>query len=158
MNSFVSSPAPAATPSGTVIACGPFWPDIDVNHFRNAMRIGGTAIPDARLADVLMNAVVTVLHDLSTWQAAQELAGFATLVTVPQVQIGTVKRLELLWRRAVYGFATADLAETHRDMTATATGQARAPELDMRADDHRRNAIHAIREILGKDRTTVELI
>lgn len=158
ISGFVSSPAPAATPPGTKLECGPFWPDIDVNHFRDAQRIGGTAIPDARLADALMGAVLGVELDLSTWRAAREAEGTEKLEDIVQASIGTEKRLVLLWRRAVYAFATADIAETHRDVTATNTGQARTPELDNRADDHRRNGIHAIREILGVNRTAVELI
>lgn len=158
MSGFISSPAPAATPPGTEVDFGPFWPKVDVNHFRDSQRIGGTAIPDTRLIDALTGAALAVDHDLSAWRAAQEAAGAAELNDVAQPQIGADKRLVLLWRRAVYSFATADLAETHRDVTATGTGQARAPEQDNRADDHRRNGLHAIREILGVNRTAVELI
>lgn len=158
MSGFVSSPAPAVTPPGTELDFGPFWPKVDVNHFRNSQRIGGTAIPDARLADALSGAVLAVEHDLSAWRAAREAEDIDKLEDIVQASLGVEKRLVLLWRRAVYAFATADLAETHRDVTATATGQARAPELDNRADDHRRNGIHAIREILGVNRTAVELI
>ena len=158
ISGFVSSPAPAATPPGTDLDFGPFWPSIDVNHFRDTQRIGGTAIPDARLTAALIGAVIAVEHDLSAWRADREAEGKAKLEDVAQDTYGTEGRLVLLWRRAVYAFATADLAETHRDVTATNTGQARAPELDNRADDHRRNGIHAVREILGVNRTAVELI
>ena len=158
MNGWISSPAPAATPEGTTLDFGPFWPEIDLNHFRDSQRIGGTAIPDARLADAIIGAVIKVEHDLADWRAAREAEGTDKLEDVEQATLGNVKRLALLWRRAVYAFATADLAETHRDVTATGTGQVHAPELDCRADDHRRNGIHAIREILGVNRTSVELI
>jgi len=158
LNGFVSSPAPAATPPGEMLACGPFWPDIDINHFRDAQRIGGTLIPNARLCDALLGAVMAVESDLAEWRAAQEEGGFASLALVPSVQIGTQKRNVLLWRRAVYAMATADLVETHRDVTATGTGQGAMGELDLRAEDHRRNATHAIRDILDRTRTAVELI
>lgn len=158
MSGFVSSPAPAATPPGELLACGPFWPDIDINHFRDAQRIGGTSIPTPRLRDALLGAVMAVESDLADWRAAQETGGFASLAAVPSAQIGAEKRAVLLWRRAVYAMATADLVETHRDVTATGTGQAAAGELDLRAEDHRRNATHAIRDILGRTRTAVELI
>lgn len=158
MSGFVSSPAPAPTPPGSTLACGPFWPDIDVNHFRDVQRIGGTLIADARVKEALMGAVLAVDEDLDLWRTAQEMAGYASLVAVPSRQIGGESRLKILWRRAVYAHATADLRETHGDISATGTGQGRAEWLDMSADDHRRNAIHAIRDIQGKDRTTVELI
>lgn len=158
MNGFVSSPAPAVTPPGTTMDCGPFWPVIDVNHYRDSQRIGGTAIPDARVKDALMNAVITVDGDLFTWRADQEIAGYATLVAVPSDQLGGKSRVERLWQRAVYAHASAELRETHGDVTATGAGQGRAEWLDMSADDYRRNAIHAIRDILGTNRTVVELI
>ncbi|OCC25302.1 hypothetical protein MB02_01105 [Croceicoccus estronivorus] len=158
MTGFVSSPAAPATPPGAVLACGPFWPDIDLNHFRDSQRIGGTLIPDNRIRDALLGAVMTVETDLGPWRASQEGAGHASLAAVPGAQIGTERRLVLLWQRAVYGNATADLIETHRDVSATGQGQSASGDFDQRADDHRRNAMHAIRAILGKGRTAVELI
>lgn len=158
MSGFISSPAPAATPPGVTVACGPFWPDIDVNHFRDSQRIGGTLIPDDRVKDAIIGAVLTVDGDLSAWRAAQESAGFATLAAVPSPELGGVRQIVRLWRRAVYAHATADLVETHRDVTATGSGQSAGNELDQRAEDHRRNALHAIRAIKGAGRTAVELI
>ncbi|MXO66240.1 head completion/stabilization protein [Altericroceibacterium endophyticum] len=141
-----------------MLACGPFWPDLDLNHFRDSQRIGGTLIPETRVADALMGGVIAVDRELQLWRAKQELAGFTTLATIPSPAIGAETRLMRLWRRAVFAYATADLVETHRDVTATGTGQAAGAELDQRAEDHRRNATHAIRDILGKTRTTVDLI
>lgn len=158
MSGFISSPAPAATPPGTTLACGPFWPDIDVNAFRDSQRIGGTLIADARVQDALMSAVITVDGDLADWRTTQETAGSASLADVGSPEIGGESRLVRLWRRAVYSYATADLRETHGDVTATGTGQSRAGELDMSAEDHRRNALHAVRDIKGTGRTAVELI
>lgn len=158
MAGFVSSPAPAVTPPGSKLECGPFWLDIDINHFRDSQRIGGTLIPDQRVKDALLGAVMSVEADLCAWRQAQEEAGHPSLEVVPSPQIGGETQLVLLWRRAVYAFATADLVETHRDVTATGSASSAISELDQRADDHRRNAIHAIRAILGKGRTAVELI
>lgn len=158
MSAFVSSPAPAVTTPGKQLACGPFWPDLDINHYRDSQRIGGTNIPDARVETALIEAVLTADGDLAAWRDSQIAAGHDALADVPSRQIGGQHRISLLWRQAVYGLATADLIETHRDVTATGTGQARGDALDDRAEDHRRTAIHAIRAIKGKDRTTVELI
>lgn len=158
MSGFVSSPALPVTPPGGKLECGPFWPDIDINHFRDSQRIGGTLIPDHRVKDALIGAVMSAEGDLGAWRQAQEEAGHSGLDLVPSPKIGGETQLALLWRRAVYAFATADLVETHRDVTATGSAASAMGELDQRADDHRRNAIHAIRAILGKGRTTVELI
>ena len=82
MSGFVSSPAPAITPPGTVLECGPFWPDIDINHFRDSQRIGGTMIPDNRVTDALLGAIVDVETDLGVWRAALEEAGQALFAAV----------------------------------------------------------------------------
>lgn len=158
MSGFISSPAPASTPPGVTVECGPFWPDVDVNHFRDSQRIGGTLITDSRICDAITEAVLKVEDDLSGWRAAREAEGRASLAVVPAPEIGGTSRFVLLWRRAVYGHATADLVETHRDITATGAGQSAGHELDQRAEDHRRNALHAIRAIKGAGRSTVELI
>ncbi len=158
MSGFISTPAPAVTEDGTTLECGPFWPDVDINHFRDTQRIGGTSIPEARVADALMGAVLSVDGDLADWRATQEAEGYAALGEVPSATIGAETRLSLLWRRAVYAYATADLVETHQDVTATGKGQSAGSDMDFRADDHRRNAIHAIRDILGQRRNTAELI
>lgn len=158
MSAFISSPAPAVTAPGKMLLCGPFWPDLDINHFRSSERIGASNIPDQRIETALIEAVMIADGDLAEWRDSQMAEGFAVLDDVPSRQIGGQHRLALLWRQAVYGHATADLIETHRDITATGTGQSRGDDMQSRADDHRRTAIHAIRAIKGKDRTTVELI
>ncbi|MCC2602758.1 head completion/stabilization protein [Sphingopyxis yananensis] len=158
MSGFVSSPAPQVTPAGKMLACGPFWPDLDINHFRDTQRIGGTLIADPRVEMALQNAVLTADGDLGAWRGAAERAGAVRLADVPSAMIGGKARLALLWRQAIYALATAELIETHRDVTATGTGQSRGDALDDRAEDHRRTAIHAIRAIKGVKRTAVELI
>lgn len=158
MSGFISSPAPPASQPGGKLECGPFWPDIDINHFRDSQRIGGTLIPDNRVKDALLGAVMAVEADLGAWRAGLEEGGHGSLADAPSVQIGGINRLVLLWRRAVYALATADLVETHRDVTATGNAPSALAEPDQRAEDHRRNAIHAIRDLLGKGRSTVELI
>lgn len=58
----------------------------------------------------------------------------------------------------MFAFAAADLLETHGDVTATKDGLATSEIRCETAADHRRNGIHALRDIIGKPRTTVELI
>lgn len=158
MSGFISSPAADITPEGKMLACGPFWPDVDLNHFRDSQRIGGTLIAEPRVEMALQDAVLTADGDLANWRAAQVAEGHSALDAVPSDMMGGQHRLALLWRQAVYALATADLIETHRDVTATGNGQSRGDALDDRAEDHRRKAIHAIRAIKGVMRTAVELI
>lgn len=155
---FVAVPPEDATPEGQKVACGPFWPDIDINDFRNKMRVGGTTLPAARLQEAIEGAVLTALNDLIDWQAAQTALGYDTLADVPSIALGGETRLTIAWRRAVYAYATADLTETHRDMGATPTGMNRTEPVILSADDHRRNGLQAVRDILGVNRVTSELI
>lgn len=158
MSGFIASPVAPASPQSSSIAAGAFWPDIDINAFRDAMRIGDQAIPHARVEEALLGGIVQADDNLVTWRAQREAEGAAKLADVEAPQIGGVSRLALLWRRAVYGFAAADLIETHRDVSATAAGAARAEQQATTPDDHRRNAIHAIRAMKGERRTSVALI
>lgn len=155
---FVANPPADDSIADATVACGPFWPDIDLNDLRAKMRIGGTSIPAERLREAAEAAALTALNDLTDWQAAQVSAGYATLTSVPAPAIGGVTRLTLAWRRAVYAYAAADLTETHRDLSATPTGATRGEEVMLSADDHRRNGLFAVRDILGVNRVASELI
>lgn len=165
MSGFIASPPAPASPNGSTVTAGKFWPAIDVNRFRDAMRIGNQDIPHPRVVEALLGAAIIVDDNLASWRATQEAAGHASLAAVPAETISygsagdqTESRLIILWRRAVHAFAAADLVETHRDVTATSTGLKRDHPQATTPDDHRRNAIHAIRAILGVRRTAVELI
>ncbi len=158
MTGFIASPPEPASPAGAKVEAGPFWPDIDLNTARDIVRIGSSTIPDARLIAAVEGAIISVDNDLADWRAVQEDAGFTTLAGVSDRQINGKPRLAVLWQRAVLATATADLMETHRDVTATKEGAARAEEILPTADDHRRNAVQAVRDIKGKRRITSELI
>ncbi|WP_443750389.1 head completion/stabilization protein [Asticcacaulis solisilvae] len=158
MTGFISIPPEPASPDGTMVLGEEFWPAVDLNHFRDTMRIGASTIPDARLTEALQVAIADVQEDLADWRATQEAAGYDTLATVPSPPIGAETRLTFRWRRAVYSYATADLSETHQDITATAAGAGQSEAMGPSVGDHRRNALHAIRDILGVGRSTVELI
>jgi len=165
LNGFIASPPSPASPDGAIIAAGAFWPAIDINRFRDAMRIGNQDIPHARVVEALLGAAIIAADNLADWRAAREAEGHATLVAVPAEAIAhgsdqteSESRLVILWRRAVHAFAAADLIETHRDVSATGTGVNQSERPAMTPDDHRRNGVHAIRAILGQRRTAVELI
>lgn len=158
MTGFIASPPAPASPDGSIIEAGPFWPDIDVNLFRDAMRIGGQAIPEARVREALIGGIITADDNLTSWRAAHEAEGREALSDVASPTFDGQSRLLLLWRRAVHAFATADLIETHRDVSATKDGATRADLDGCTPGDHRRNGIHAIRDMKGDRRTAVELI
>jgi hypothetical protein len=156
MSGFVSSPPPPSTTSDLVAHDG-WFPGVRMADARSAMRFP-TQVTDARLKSALRCAMLSVASELSVWKAAQIAAGADSLEAVTDEQLDGGNRLVLLYERAVFSFAAADLAETQHDISATGQGKAKLQEQVLSADEHRRHAIHAIRDITGATRTAVELI
>jgi len=164
MSGFVASPPPAEpdpeapeVPPFDLVAGDDWYPGITLTQIRDAVRVP-TAVTDQRLRDAVRNAMLSVRRELRTWKTAWVAAGTAALVDVDDETIDGESALELLYRRAVCSYAAADLAETHGDIAATGDGRDRNAERAIPADEHRRNATHACRDILGVTRTSVELI
>ena len=132
----------------------PFWPAISPADFRAVMNLDGT-ITLPRLTFALTEAVVLVNAELKDFRLTAEANGIEHLADVPDDEHN---RLEHLYRRAVYERAKGDLMERMIGFDATANGQKRAEGQEPAIDDHYRNSLWAIRDILGVRRTTVELV
>jgi len=154
MSGFVANSPSVEEPEITNSA---FWPAISPTDCRKAMRIG-SEITSERLRNALVDAVISTNADLNEWRLVQELMSHDSLAAVPADQIDGESSNLILYRRAVYNFAKAELTERYRDYDTTRQGGSRAEDLEDSVDDYRRNAILAIRMISGRDRTTVELI
>lgn len=153
MNGFV-----AQAPTGsTTLTSGDWYPSIDLAAARAVLRADG-AIGDPRLTEVLSVAMAAVEDMLDAWQQQQAALGRANLAAVPSKQVNGESRLVLLYRRAVYAYAQAELIEHYRNYDATGALDRRADALDPTADDCRRNVRYAVRDILGRPRADVELI
>ncbi len=139
------------------IANSAFWPAVSLVDCRAVMRIGSEITPE-RLREALINGIIDTNADLATWRFTQEQAGHADLAAVPAEEIDGDSINLILYRRAVYNFAKAELTERYRDYDSTLQGGDRADDLDPTIDQYRRQAILAIRQISGRQRTTVELI
>ncbi|HEX7856045.1 MAG TPA: head completion/stabilization protein [Sphingobium sp.] len=149
-------PVPETNPD-RVIELG-WFPDIDPAVVRKDHRIREGVTAD-RLRTALIAAIISVGNDLGPWQAAQSTAGFDSLADVPElIRIDGESRLVHCYRRAVALYAKAEIVERYRDIDTSATGERRADDLDPSVTELRRDGLHAIRDILGKGRTTVELI
>lgn len=157
--SFVAAPVPTASApcTGQVVEGDGWYPDVEIPAFRAAIRVG-EMVTDARAREALIGGMVSVGDALIAWRADQEAAGFKALDMVPGPTIGGEQRATVLWRRAVYAFAAADLAETHSDIGATDRGRDRRETRAASADDHRRVATLAIRDLLGRGRAKVALV
>lgn len=150
-------PLPEPAPDPDRVITGGWFPDIDPAWVRSAHRIrdGVTA---ARLREALLAAIISVGNDLAAWQEMQASAGHADLAAVPAALVDEESRLLICYRRAVALTAKAEIVERYRDIDMSASGERGAEELEPSIGELRRDALHAIRDILGKSRTTVDLI
>ncbi len=156
MNSFLATDA-STTPESNAIGNDGFFPDIDLQHLRDAVRLDGT-VTEPRLKEAVIGAILHVNQELTDWQAAQQAAGVEKLCDVPAPQIGGESKLLACYRRAVYSTAKADLIERYGDYDTTAEGKKKAESLDCQIEEQRRNAHWAIADIIGRPHLTVELI
>lgn len=159
MSGFVAQPpADSAVDDAAGLVAGDlFWPAVAIPVFRDAMRIA-ISVTDVRVRDALRGGMLHVRRELRNWQTGHIAAGAATLQDVASEVVDGISAAELLYRRAVFCIAAADIAETHNEVSATQDGRDRAADDVSAADELRRNATHAIRDILGVTRTSVELI
>lgn len=135
----------------------PFWPSIDLDHLRATLRIDASVTP-ARLETAVIAAVVNLNRELGEWRITQLAGGYSTLDEVPGDRIKDVSVQAHLYRRAIEAGTGAEVCERYRDYSATNTGANKAEELTPNIDDYRRDLRWAIRDFLGRSRTTVELI
>ena len=159
MSGFVAQPpfSPSAPYPADQVSGDAFWPPISMVEFRASMRIDSVA-SDTRVRDALRAGMLHVRRELRAWKAAHVAAGAAELANIDDELVDGEGAAEILYRRAVFAVAAADLAETHGSIGATGDGRDRIEEHALSADEHRRNATHAIRDILAVTRTSVELI
>ena len=158
MTGFVATPpAPQSPPAATVKADG-WFPDIDVNMVRDAMRLRGE-VPHPRLVEALRGAILTVTMQLAAWKATWVAGGATALADVrPDERIDDQHRLSLLFVRAVRFYAAAELADMARDSSATNDEADRIEEEPQVAAEMKRIGLHAVRDMLGTTRVAVELI
>lgn len=136
---------------------GDFWPTIDATHLRERQRIGSN-VTNARLEEAAVAAMISVNRELYTLKLRYLAQGHDTLAAVPADQIQGESALIHTYRRAIYSTASAEIAERYRTYSATNSGAAKGEEEEQSADDYRRDARFAIRDLLGISRTTVELL
>lgn len=158
MSLVAAPPASAPAPAVADAIAGDGWlPNLSIAAFRAAQRIG-TPVADLRVREALIGGVFSVAAEIRAWRAAQVAAGWASLATVPLGEIAGEPVAVLLWRRAVYAYAAADLAETHNDITATEPARLRNEERAAGAPDLLRTATLAVRDLLGRTRSRVRLL
>lgn len=153
---FIATPKTKPTDDKS-ISSNEFWPAISLSDFRSVMRLDGT-VTNERLKHAVVSSIQSVNKELKTWQLTQKANGYSILEDIPAEQIDNKSELLHLYERAVYCFAKANLLERYNDFDTTAKGTKDNIELSDSADSFRRDGRIAIRDILGQNHVTVELI
>ncbi|EPU3934625.1 head completion/stabilization protein [Morganella morganii] len=139
------------------LSSGDFFPDISLRNYQLSMLTDGKVTTE-RLRHALVNAMIEVNRELSAWKQSQTAAGFTSLAAVPADHINNDSELILLYRRAVYSEAKANLTERYRDTDTTDSGEKKAAALGETVDDLRRDVQWAIQRIKGESHNICELI
>jgi len=134
-----------------------FWPPIDLAHVRTLAKLDGT-LADARLRQAVLMAMDSINSELAAWEGRQRTAGYSRLSAIPSPALHGQHRLIAQYVQAVVCTASADLLEQMRSYDSSGQGQAKADALTPRIDEQRRAAHWAIAALLGRTRSTVELI
>jgi hypothetical protein len=154
MSAFIASGPP---PNAAHINTDPFWPSIDLDALRAALRIDASVTP-ARLETAAIAAAISVNRTLAKWRNSQVAAGYATLTAVPAGTVQGTSELTHLYGRAIQAATAAEVCERYRSYDSTAAGDKKAEDLQTNIDDYRRDQRWAISDLQGTPRMTVELI
>ncbi|ENM1230365.1 head completion/stabilization protein [Salmonella enterica] len=151
------APVKASAADDGIITNFAFWPDIQVNQYRETMRQEGEETP-ARLREALMQAIGYANGQLARWENQQREKGFAQLADVPAEKIGGESVRVLCYRRAVFFAARALLTEQFRGTDTTHKGDIRANALESTTGDMWRQFQWALSELRDEPHMTVDLI
>ena len=154
MSDFVSN---ATTSEDATLQNNGFWPGLKLSDFRASMRVDNVATVD-RAAHALESAMLTVNARLWKFQQGQQQEGITEAAQIPARNAERDGDVVVLYKRAVWSMAKADLVERYRDYDATGDARDRADDMDPMVDDLRQSAAFAINDIQRQPRMTVELI
>lgn len=132
------------------IVSSSFYPVVDLNAMRAAMRIDGT-VTSERLFQAAREAVMHTNRQLADFERRADVAGHAALA-----QTGADN--EAQYQTAVYNYTKALLCERYGDYDASGKTAARADAKQEAAADYRRQGHYAVAAILGRRHCDCELI
>lgn len=156
-NQTPEAPEPVETSEKAIIKNDGFWPDIDLNQYREESRQDGT-ITQPRVIEAALFAINETNDRLSVWRLTQQKQGYMTVAEVPATKLHDESTRIQLYRTAVFCLMQARLTDRFRGFDTTGTGGKRADSLESTIDNLRRDAAWAINDIQAINRMTVELI
>lgn len=141
-----------STPSQIVIKSESFYPDVNLDHIREIVRIEG-AVTNARLQQAIIEEVIDVNRLLKSLKdKADQLSDLSTS------EINDQPETDYLYLSAVANGVAAKINENYRNYDSSNAGGKKAEEAELTVDDYRRNKQWAILQLLGENHTVVELI
>lgn len=143
------APPPNVDPADAAVQADGWFPAVPLAGIRDTIRLGEGVVPTPRLTAAIEGGILSALRELAEWRSARVLEGAEVLADVTEEEVAGLNKAVLLWQRAVRYFAAAELADQHRDVTATDDGLDRADEKSETADDYRRLAYAAIADLLS---------
>lgn len=140
------------TPSQINIKSDPFYPEIDLDHIREIVRIDG-AVTNARLQQAIIEEIIDINRLLKV------LKDKATVLSdLSTIEIDDQPETDYLYRSAVANGVAAKINENYRNYDSSNSGAKKAEEAEYTVDDYRRNKQWAILQLLGENHSVVELI
>lgn len=149
MNGLVSTPSSNITPENSVYELDGWFPAIDLTSLRDSVRIGEGIVSHERLLSAVEGAALTALRNLAKWRTSHAELGVTSLGHIDDISIGGEKRPVTIFNRIIRYYTAAELADTHRDISATNAGDSRADEENISADDYRRMANNAVSDLIS---------
>ncbi len=146
---------PSAEPKS--FDCGTFYPAIERLTFYKVYRIPAD-IPVDTVDVYLIQAIIRVKRALADWMAEQVALEYNSLAEVPQETVDGVGELSLLWERAVFCEAKAEILKETETVERRAAAENAAKSGEETEDKYREFAQDAIRTIVGMGRVSIELI
>ena len=158
---FVATANPPTTAAEPMLSNDGWFPDLNPIELRAACKLDGSVTTE-RFKPALQDAMLNVNTELQAWADEQRSRwGYACLADVPAPQVGGESAKVLYYRRAVMACLQADLLDTYRGMGTLGTGKTidrDKDDLQLNAADYRRNQRWAISDLLGRARTTIDLL
>ncbi|ENO8654820.1 head completion/stabilization protein [Yersinia enterocolitica] len=138
-NQTPEAPEPVETSEKAIIKNDGFWPDIDLNQYREESRQDGT-ITQPRVIEAALFAINETNDRLSVWRLTQQKQGYMTVAEVPATKLHDESTRIQLYRTAVFCLMQARLTDRFRGFDTTGTGGKRADSLEPTIDNLRRDA------------------
>lgn len=155
--SFLANQSPPAAAQEPRLENDGWFPDVDPAAVRDQARLDGT-VTAPRLRAALLLAMANVNAELEDLKARQLALGIYSLEDMPGPELAGQRVWLVHYQQAIASHVQCSLIESYRDFDTTASGDAKADNLEARIESHRRDLRWAISALLARPRTTVELI